>query len=78
MKYLHTMIRVSDLDKSLDFFTRILGFVEQRRNVSEKGRFTKDDRVILPRFSGHPIMGDIPWKGGPCGSSNKAHRVVPS
>ncbi len=40
MKYLHTMIRVSDLDKSLDFFTRVLGFVEQHRNVSEKGRFT--------------------------------------
>lgn len=40
MKYLHTMIRISDLDKSLDFFTRILGFVEQRRHVSEKGRFT--------------------------------------
>jgi lactoylglutathione lyase len=40
MKYLHTMIRVSDLDKSLDFFTRVLGFVEQRRHVSEKGRFT--------------------------------------
>lgn len=34
------MIRVSDLDKSLDFFTRVLGFVEQHRNVSEKGRFT--------------------------------------
>ena len=40
MQYLHTMIRVADLDKSLDFFTRILGFVEQRRHVSEKGRFT--------------------------------------
>ena len=40
MQYLHTMIRVSDLDKSLDFFTRVLGFVEQRRHVSEKGRFT--------------------------------------
>jgi len=40
MQYLHTMIRVTDLDKSLDFFTRILGFVEQRRHVSEKGRFT--------------------------------------
>ena len=40
MKYLHTMIRVSDLDKSLDFFTRVLGFVEQRRTVNEKGRFT--------------------------------------
>ena len=40
MQYLHTMIRVTDLDKSLDFFTRILGFVEQRRHESEKGRFT--------------------------------------
>jgi lactoylglutathione lyase len=40
MKYLHTMIRVSDLDKSLDFFVNTLGFVEQRRHVSEKGRFT--------------------------------------
>ena len=40
MKYLHTMIRVSDLDKSLDFFINKLGFVEQRRHVSDKGRFT--------------------------------------
>ena len=40
MKYLHTMIRVADLDKSLDFFTRILGFVETHRTVNEKGRFT--------------------------------------
>jgi lactoylglutathione lyase len=34
------MIRVSDLDKALDFFIRILGFVEQRRYENEKGRFT--------------------------------------
>jgi lactoylglutathione lyase len=40
MKYLHTMIRVSDLDKSLDFFVNKLGFVEQRRYDSDKGRFT--------------------------------------
>jgi lactoylglutathione lyase len=40
MKYLHTMIRVADLDKTLDFFIRVLGFVEQRRYVNEKGRFT--------------------------------------
>ena len=40
MKYLHTMIRVSDLDASLDFFINTLGFVEQRRHVNEKGRFT--------------------------------------
>jgi lactoylglutathione lyase len=40
MKYLHTMIRVADLDKTLDFFINKLGFVEQRRYENEKGRFT--------------------------------------
>ena len=37
MKYLHTMIRVSDLDKSLDFFINKLGFVEQRRHEGLQG-----------------------------------------
>ena len=40
MKYLHTMIRVSNLDQSLDFFIKKLGFVEQRRFENEKGRYT--------------------------------------
>ena len=40
MKYLHTMIRVSNLEQSLDFFINKLGFVELRRHESEKGRFT--------------------------------------
>ena len=40
MKYLHTMIRVADLDKSVDFFTNILGMTEVRRHENEKGRFT--------------------------------------
>lgn len=40
MQYLHTMIRVSDVDKSLDFFCNKLGLVEMRRNDYEKGRFT--------------------------------------
>jgi lactoylglutathione lyase len=40
MRYLHTMIRVSDLDASLDFFCKQLGLVEQRRHDSEVGRFT--------------------------------------
>ena len=40
MKYLHTMIRVSDLEASLDFFVGTLGFVEQRRYENEAGRFT--------------------------------------
>lgn len=40
MKYLHTMVRVTDIDKSLDFYCNKLGLVEQRRYDSEQGRFT--------------------------------------
>ena len=40
MKYLHTMVRVSDLDKSLEFYCQQLGLKELRRYDSEKGRFT--------------------------------------
>lgn len=40
MKYLHTMVRVSDLDASLRFYRDALGLVEVRRKESEKGRFT--------------------------------------
>ena len=40
MKYLHTMLRVTDLDASLDFFCNKLGLVERRRKQSDKGRFT--------------------------------------
>jgi len=40
MRYLHTMVRVKDLDASLDFYCKRLGFTETRRHESEKGRFT--------------------------------------
>jgi lactoylglutathione lyase len=40
MKYLHTMVRVRDLEESLDFYCNKLGLVERRRKDSEKGRFT--------------------------------------
>ncbi len=40
MKYLHTMVRVSDLDASLDFYCNKLGLVETRRKEIEAGRFT--------------------------------------
>ena len=40
MRYLHTMIRASDLDKTLEFFVGHLGLVEVRRYDSEQGRFT--------------------------------------
>ena len=40
MKYLHTMVRVRDLDESLDFWVNKLGLEELRRHDNEGGRFT--------------------------------------
>jgi lactoylglutathione lyase len=40
MQYLHTMVRVSDLDASLDFYCNKLGLRQIRRTDSEKGRYT--------------------------------------
>lgn len=40
MRYLHTMVRIKDLDASLDFYTRIFGLTEVRRIENDKGRFT--------------------------------------
>lgn len=51
MRFLHTMVRVADLDKSLHFYCDILGLSEIRRMENEKGRFTlvflvaPDDRI---------------------------------
>ncbi len=40
MEYLHTMVRVKDLEESLDFYCNKLGLVETSRREFEKGRFT--------------------------------------
>lgn len=40
MEYLHTMVRVSDLGQSLEFYTEKLGLVEVRRVENEAGRYT--------------------------------------
>jgi lactoylglutathione lyase len=40
MRYLHTMVRVADLDASLRFWCDALGLEEVRRTENEKGRFT--------------------------------------
>lgn len=40
MRYLHTMIRATDLEKTLEFFVVHLGLIEVRRYVSDEGRFT--------------------------------------
>mgnify|MGYP001202971520 FL=1 len=40
MKYLHTMVRITDIEKSLDFYCNKLGLKEVRRSENEKGRYT--------------------------------------
>ena len=40
MKYLHTMVRVNNIEESLDFYCNKLGLKEVRRVENEKGRFT--------------------------------------
>jgi len=40
MEYLHTMVRVTDLEASLDFYCKTFGLIEMRRVDNEKGRFT--------------------------------------
>jgi len=40
MKYLHTMVRVKNIDESLDFYCNKLGLKEIRRRVDEKGKYT--------------------------------------
>ena len=40
MEYLHTMVRVTDLEVSLDFYCKKFGLIEMRRVDHEKGRFT--------------------------------------
>jgi lactoylglutathione lyase len=40
MKYLHTMVRITDVDRSLRFYRDLLGLKEMRRREDEKGRYT--------------------------------------
>lgn len=40
MRYLHTMVRVKDVDQSLHFYSTLFGLTEVRRYENEKGRFT--------------------------------------
>lgn len=61
MQYLHTMVRVSDLDASLHFYCDLLGLEEVRRKESEKGRFTlvflaAPDDLPRAREAGAPMV----------------------
>ncbi|WP_417431971.1 VOC family protein [Kiloniella sp.] len=50
MKYLHTMVRVTDLDASMDFYCNKLGLVETRRFDNPEGRFT----IVMLAAPGQP------------------------
>lgn len=61
MRYLHTMIRVTDVEKTLDFFVNLLGMTEVRRIDNEKGRFSliflaASDDVIAGKESQAPLV----------------------
>ena len=40
MEYLHTMVRIANIEQSLDFYCNKMGFVEVHRYSNEKGRYT--------------------------------------
>jgi len=62
LKYLHTMVRVSDLDASLDFYCDKLGLEELRRVDVEKGRFTL---VFLAAPGDHQAQVELTWNWDP-------------
>lgn len=62
MKYLHTMVRVSDLDESLDFYCNKLGLREVRRKEVEQGRFTL---VFLAAPGDDDAQIELTWNWDP-------------
>ena len=69
MKYLHTMVRVRDLDESLAFYCGKLGLAEVRRHDVEAGRFTlvflaAPDDVEAARQGQSPLL-ELTWNWDP-------------
>ena len=62
MKYLHTMVRVTDLDVSLDFYCNKLGLVELKRHESAAGRFTL---VYLAAPGDEAAQVELTWNWDP-------------
>ena len=62
MKYLHTMVRVSDLDKSLDFYCNKLGLRELRRKEVPAGKFTL---VFLAAPNDDDAQVELTWNWEP-------------
>lgn len=62
MKYLHTMVRVTDLDESLDFYCNKIGLLELRRHESNGGRFTL---VYLAAPGDEDAQLELTWNWDP-------------
>jgi lactoylglutathione lyase len=62
MKYLHTMVRVTDLDASLRFYCDALGLVELRRYDSAQGRYTL---VFLAAPGDEAAQVELTWNWDP-------------
>lgn len=69
MRFLHTMVRVKDIDTSLKFYCDLLGMVETRRKESEKGRFTlvflaaSKDAAIAKKSNAPELELTYNWDG---------------
>lgn len=80
MHYLHTMLRVTDLESSLAFFCELLGFVEMDRREVSEGRFTlvflaAPDDVEAARRDRAPML-ELTWNWDPeeyAGGRNFGH-----
>jgi lactoylglutathione lyase len=62
MRYLHTMVRVSNLDESLEFYCGQLGLAEQRRVEVEAGRYTL---VFLGAPENPDVHVELTWNWDP-------------
>ena len=62
MKYLHTMVRVTDIDESLDFYCNKLGLAEVGRYENEGGRFTL---VFLAAPGNESAQVELTWNWDP-------------
>lgn len=62
MKYLHTMVRVTDINESLDFYCKKLGLVELRRKDVPAGRFTL---VFLAAPGDEQAQVELTWNWDP-------------
>jgi lactoylglutathione lyase len=63
MRYLHTMLRVRNLDQALDFYSKALGLEEVRRRNDDKGRYTLVFLAApedVPRLAGAPTGRGAP------------------